>query len=62
VVFAILLTLLVAYATYQLIEVLSRAWLRRRLRDVIAAGFGDGKDPNIERLRSPGASQLEPVT
>ena len=39
--FGIIFTLLVAYATYQLIEVPSRVWLRRRLGRVIAIGFGD---------------------
>jgi peptidoglycan/LPS O-acetylase OafA/YrhL len=39
VVFSILLTLAVAYATYRIIEVPSRAWLRQKLGKAIAAGF-----------------------
>lgn len=39
VLFGILFTIVVAYATYQLIESPSRIWLRRRLSRVIAAAF-----------------------
>jgi peptidoglycan/LPS O-acetylase OafA/YrhL len=41
VLFGIVLTLLVAYATYHLVEVPSRVWLRRKLGRLIAVGFGD---------------------
>ena len=40
VLFAIVLTLLLAYATYRLIEVPSRVWLRAKLGRIIAFGFG----------------------
>jgi len=40
VLFGIIFTLLAAYATYHLIEVPSRVWLRRKLGRAIAAGFG----------------------
>ncbi len=41
VLFGIVLTLLVSYATYHLVEVPSRVWLRKKLGRVIAIGFGD---------------------
>jgi peptidoglycan/LPS O-acetylase OafA/YrhL len=39
----IVLTLMLAYATYRLIEVPSRVWLRRKLIRVIAAWFGSSQ-------------------
>lgn len=39
------LTLVTAYATYRLIEMPSRAWLRRKLGAFIATAFGDGSIP-----------------
>jgi len=41
VLFAIVFTLLVSYATYRLVEVPSRVWLRRKLDRMIASGFDD---------------------
>jgi peptidoglycan/LPS O-acetylase OafA/YrhL len=41
VVFAIVFTLLVSYATYRLVEVPSRVWLRAKFGRMIANGFGD---------------------
>jgi len=48
------LTLVTAYATYRLIEVPSRAWLRRKLGAVIGNAFGD-------RSRHPGRASAVPV-
>jgi peptidoglycan/LPS O-acetylase OafA/YrhL len=44
---AILFTLLLSYATYRLIEVPSRVWLRKRLGKLIAVGFGGGSRPGV---------------
>ena len=41
----IVLTVLVSYAAYHLIEVPSRAWVRRKLGRLIAVGFGDAPGP-----------------
>jgi peptidoglycan/LPS O-acetylase OafA/YrhL len=40
---AIFLTLLVSYATYHLIEVPSRLWMRKKLKKMVAIGFGDNR-------------------
>jgi len=49
---AIVLTLLVSYATYRLIEVPSRSWLRRKLGRLIAARF----DRDTSRIPERGTS------
>jgi peptidoglycan/LPS O-acetylase OafA/YrhL len=54
--FAIILTLIVAYATYRLIEVPSRIYLRRVFSRWIAAIFRDGVAPT----RAPGVLGPEP--
>jgi hypothetical protein len=52
---AIALTLVVSYATYHLVEVPGRVWLRRKLGGAIAAGFADVEGARRPTAASPGA-------
>jgi peptidoglycan/LPS O-acetylase OafA/YrhL len=59
---AILFTLLVSYATYHLIEVPSRAWLRRKIGRLIGVQFDDKTQPlQPQRQSEKPARQSEPV-
>jgi peptidoglycan/LPS O-acetylase OafA/YrhL len=61
----IVLTLLLAYATYRLIEVPSRAWLRARLGGMMAARFGNvakSRDLAVRSFRAAGIASASAVT
>jgi peptidoglycan/LPS O-acetylase OafA/YrhL len=66
VLFAIVLTLLLAYATYRLIEVPSRVWLRAKLGRMIAIGFGDAvrsrQKPAAPDIRAAPIALASPAT